>query len=49
MSPLETLAWIIVGGLAMSAIAMVGGLTAFLRPATLERLLRPLVAPGVKH
>ncbi|RTR01171.1 ZIP family metal transporter [Halomonas nitroreducens] len=41
---MATLAWIVVGGLAMSAIAMVGGLTVLLRPATLERLLLPLVA-----
>lgn len=38
------LAWILAGGLAMSALAMVGGLTSLLRPKTLERLLLPLVA-----
>jgi zinc and cadmium transporter len=38
------LAWIIAGGLLMSAIAMVGALTLVLKPATLERLLLPLVA-----
>lgn len=44
MSSLESLAWILAGGLAMSAIAMIGGLTVLLRPATVERLLLPLVA-----
>lgn len=39
-----TLVWIILGGLLMSAIAMVGSLTLALKPATLERLLLPLVA-----
>src|SRR5688500_9517169 len=38
------LTWIILGGLSMSAIAMVGGLTAFLRPERLQRMLLPLVA-----
>ena len=38
------LAWIVLGGLLMSAIAMVGGLTTILRPATLDRLLLPLVS-----
>ena len=41
---MSTLAWIIVGGALMSAIAMVGSLTLVLKPATLERLLLPLVA-----
>ena len=33
--------WIIGGGLLMSAIALVGGLTTVLQPATLEKLLLP--------
>jgi zinc and cadmium transporter len=41
---MSTLAWIIVGGVLMTAIAMVGSLTLVLRPATLDRLLLPLVA-----
>ena len=41
---MSTLAWIIVGGVLMSAIAMVGSVTLVLRPATLDRLLLPLVA-----
>lgn len=36
--------WILVGGLAMNAIALIGSVTTFLRPATLERLLLPMVA-----
>jgi len=39
-----TLGWIIAGGLLMSAIAMVGGITVFMKPATLERILLPLVS-----
>jgi zinc and cadmium transporter len=38
------LTWILGGGLLMSAIAMVGGLTTIIQPATLERMLLPLVA-----
>jgi len=41
---MTTLGWIIVGGVLMSAIALVGGLTTVLRAQTLERLLLPLVA-----
>lgn len=41
---MSTLAWIILGGVLMSAIAMVGSLTLLLKPATLDRLLLPLVA-----
>ncbi len=41
---MNTLGWILVGGFLMSAVAMVGGLTTVLRPATLERLLLPMVA-----
>jgi len=40
----NTLAWIILGGVLMSAIALVGSLTLVLKPATLNRLLLPLVA-----
>jgi len=40
----NTLTWIIAGGVLMSAIAMVGSVTLVLKPATLERLLLPLVA-----
>ena len=41
---MSTLAWIIVGGVLMSAIAMVGSITLILKPDTLNRLLLPLVA-----
>lgn len=41
---MSTLGWIIVGGLLMSAIAMVGSVTLVLKAAMLERLLLPLVA-----
>ncbi len=36
--------WIVLSGLAMSAIAMVGAITLELKPETLDRLLLPLVA-----
>lgn len=39
-----TFAWILVGGLIMSAIALVGSITALLKPATLDRLLLPFVS-----
>ena len=38
------LAWILVGGVLMSAIALVGSLTLLLRPRTLDRIVMPLVA-----
>lgn len=38
------LIWIVSGGLLMSAIALVGGLTTVLSPGTLDRLLLPFVA-----
>jgi tRNA-splicing ligase RtcB len=41
---METLVFIIAGGLLMSAIAMVGGVTIVLQPETLDRLILPLVA-----
>lgn len=41
---MSVLAWIIVGGLLMSAIAMVGSITLLLKPETLQRLLLPLVS-----
>jgi zinc and cadmium transporter len=40
----NTLFWITVGGLLMSAIALVGSLTTLLRAATLERVVLPLVS-----
>jgi zinc and cadmium transporter len=39
-----TLGWIIGSGLLMSAIALVGAVTFFLKPAVRERLILPLVA-----
>lgn len=44
MAGVDPLVWILVGGVLMSAIAMTGALTLALEPATLERLLLPLVA-----
>lgn len=41
---MDSLTWIIIGGLLMSAIAMVGGVTTLLKPETLDRLLLPLVS-----
>lgn len=41
---MSTLAWIVLGGVLMSAVAMVGSVTLILKPATLDRLLLPLVA-----
>ncbi|MGB5491911.1 MAG: ZIP family metal transporter [Woeseiaceae bacterium] len=41
---MSELYWIILGGLLMAAIAMVGSVTLVLKPATLDRLLLPLVA-----
>lgn len=41
---MSTLAWIVLGGILMSASAMVGRVTLVLKPATLDRLLLPLVA-----
>lgn len=41
---LEALLWIIGSSLLMSAIALVGSITLVLKPATLERLILPLVA-----
>jgi zinc and cadmium transporter len=41
---MSTLFYIVVGGLLMTAIAAIGMLTLVLKPATLERLLLPLVA-----
>lgn len=39
-----TLTWIVASGLAMTAIALVGGLTLLLEERTRRRLVRPLVA-----
>ena len=41
---MNALAWIVTGGVLMSAIAMVGSVTLIMKPATLDRLLLPLVA-----
>lgn len=41
---MNSLTWIIFSGIAMSAIALVGSATLLLKPATLQRLLMPLVA-----
>jgi zinc and cadmium transporter len=41
---MDNLIWIIIGGLLMSSIAMVGSITTFLKPASLDRLLLPFVA-----
>jgi zinc and cadmium transporter len=40
----STLAWIVTGGLAMSAIALSGAITLVLPPRWLDRLINPLVA-----
>jgi zinc and cadmium transporter len=39
-----TFTWIVAGGLLMSAVALVGGVTLLLRPGTLEKMVRPMVA-----
>ncbi len=44
MAALNTLAWILTGGLLMSLVALVGGLTVLLPPKQLERLLLPLIS-----
>ncbi|MDY0186531.1 MAG: ZIP family metal transporter [Syntrophus sp. (in: bacteria)] len=41
---MSNLVWIITGGLMMSAIAMVGAVSILMQPATLKRLLLPMVA-----
>lgn len=41
---MSALAWIVIGGLAMSALALVGGFTLLLGERTQARLVRPLVA-----
>jgi zinc and cadmium transporter len=41
---LERLAWIVGGGVLMTGIALVGGLTLLLTQRSFERILRPLVA-----
>lgn len=41
---MTTFLWILLGGLAMTAIALVGSVSLLLREATLSRLLLPLVA-----
>ena len=41
---MTTLMWITVGGLLMSAIALIGSITLILPETTLHKLLLPLVA-----
>ena len=41
---MNTLSWIVLGGLAMAAISLVGAFTLVLKPATQQKLLLPLVA-----
>ena len=41
---MSVLAWIVTGGVLMSALALVGALTLVLSPATQARMVRPLVA-----
>jgi zinc and cadmium transporter len=41
---MPTLLWIVAGGILMSAIALVGGVTLLLPEPTLKKILRPLVA-----
>jgi zinc and cadmium transporter len=44
MPALSALSWIVGSGVLMSAIALVGSATLLLRPATLDRVVTPLVA-----
>ncbi len=44
MAELNSLVWILVGGLLMSLVAMVGGLTLLLPPRRLQQILLPLVS-----
>jgi zinc and cadmium transporter len=41
---MSTLSWIIIAGLAMSVVALIGGITVLLPARTLDRILLPLVA-----
>jgi zinc and cadmium transporter len=41
---MSTLGWILLGGMLMSLIAMVGGITTVLSPKVLQRLLLPMVS-----
>jgi zinc and cadmium transporter len=41
---MSTLAWIVSSGILMSAIALIGSVTLFLKEATLQRITLPLVA-----
>jgi zinc and cadmium transporter len=41
---MTTLAWIVTGGVLMGAIALTGSVTLLLQPATLQRILGPLVS-----
>jgi zinc and cadmium transporter len=40
---MSTLAWIVVAGLAMSSLALVGAVSVLMPPATLERVVLPIV------
>ena len=40
---MSTLTWIVVAGLAMSSLALVGAVSVLMPPATLERILLPIV------
>jgi zinc and cadmium transporter len=44
MPEMNALTWIVVTGLAMSAIALVGSITLLMKRATLDRIIMPLVA-----
>ncbi len=44
MAELNSLGWILVGGLLMSLVAMVGGITLLLPPRRLQQILLPLVS-----
>lgn len=41
---MQSLCWIVVGSLAMCAIALVGSVTLFLSEETMQKLLLPLVS-----
>lgn len=41
---MSTFSWILAGGVAMSALALVGSLTLLLDASTLDRIIKPLVA-----
>jgi len=41
---MTALTWIVLTGVAMSAIALVGSITLLMKKATLDRIIMPLVA-----